>query len=294
MTANVEGAENSVLVTFPDGFAVNATPSNWTTTTDNLPPGATAWLGITTATAVSGQSVTFPSGNLVVGQLYCFNFSPLNTLTTAFVGTSKIGSITTLDVTSAIINATQYAVAITSGDQIVLSATVPPILTVNLQGGGDTFSGALSSSAVTATTGKTLTIATNADNGWVAWIKSANAGLASASTGSSIPTIGSIDNVPTDLSVNPTGYLLGVDVTTDSLVGDGTVSQLNNYGAEYKSNGNVNLGGTLSITFQPIAASSGTTDGDILTLKEKAKITAVQAAASDYVDTLTVIVGGRF
>jgi hypothetical protein len=75
--------------------------------------------------------------------------------------------------------------------------------------------------------------------------------------------------------------------------GTGTVSQAAGYGAEYNGT-NSTSGGALSTTFQPIAAANGTTDGDVLTLIERAKITAVQAAATDYTDTLTVVAAGRF
>jgi hypothetical protein len=84
-----------------------------------------------------------------------------------------------------------------------------------------------------------------------------------------------------------------VNVTTDSGTGTGTVSQASNFGAEYNGT-NTTSGGTLSTTFQPIAAANGTTDGDVLTLIERAKISAVQAAATDYTDTLTVVAAGRF
>jgi hypothetical protein len=116
--------------------------------------------------------------------------------------------------------------------------------------------------------------------------------LNSAGTGASIPTAGSVDNSPTDLT-SVTGYVLDVNITTDSATGTGTVSQAADYGAEYNGT-NTTSGGTLSTTFQPIAASSGTTDGDVLTLIERAKISAVQAAATDYTDTLTIVAAGRF
>jgi hypothetical protein len=90
-----------------------------------------------------------------------------------------------------------------------------------------------------------------------------------------------------------TGYVLDTNITTDSATGTGTVSQAAGYGAEYNGT-NSTSGGALSTTFQPIAAANGTTDGDVLTLIERAKITAVQAAATDYTDTLTVVAAGRF
>lgn len=289
--ADTAGTEADVQVAFPTGFTVNTTASNWTVTTTNLPSGATAWPSIATATAVSGQTVTFPSGDLVVSTLYCFNFSGTSTLTNATAGDDKTGTITTRTSGPATIDSSSYALSIVSNDQIVVTATVPATFSFALSGNTDTFTGNLSTTT-TSTSGRTVTIATNAASGWVAWVKSANAALNSASTGASIATAGSVDNAPTDLA-SSTGYVLDVNVTTDSGTGTGTVSQASNYGAEYNGT-NTTSGGTLSTTFQPIAASSGTTDGDVLTLIERAKISAVQAAATDYTDTLTVVAAGRF
>ncbi|MBP7060580.1 MAG: hypothetical protein KBA91_01205 [Candidatus Moranbacteria bacterium] len=283
--------EADVQVTFPSGFTVNSTAGNWTVTTTNLPSGATAWVSIATATAASGQTVTFPSGDLVVGTLYCFNFTGTSTLTNTTAGNDKTGTITTRATGPSTIDSSGYALSIVSDDQIVVTATVPSTFSFALSGNTDTFTGNLSTTT-TSTSGKTVTIATNAASGWVAWVKSANAALNSAGTGATITTTGSIDNAPTDLA-SATGYVLDVDITTDSGTGTGTVSQASNYGAEYNGT-NSTSGGTLSTTFQPIAAADGTTDGDILTLIERAKISAVQAAATDYTDTLTVIAAGRF
>ena len=174
---------------------------------------------------------------------------------------------------------------------MAVTATVPATFSFALSGNTDTFTGNLSTTT-TSTSGRTVTISTNAASGWVAWVKSANAALNSASTGSSIATAGSVDNAPTDLA-SSTGYVLDVNITTDSGTGTGTITQASNYGAEYNGT-NSTSGGTLSTSFQPIAASDGTTDGDILTLIERAKISAVQAAATDYTDTLTVVAAGRF
>lgn len=284
--------EASVQVAFPAGFTVNSTAANWTTTTTNLPSGTTPWVGIGTASNVTGQTVTFPSGELVVGTTYCFNFSGSTTLTNAAAGNDRVGSITTRDAGALNIDSANYAVSIVSDDQIVVSAVVPPSFSFALSGNTDAFTGNLSTSAVTSTTGRTASISTNANNGWVAWVRSSNAGLNSASTGASITTAGALDDTPTDASAT-TGYVLDVDITTDSAQGTGTVSQAAGYGAEYNGVG-ANSGGTLSTIFQAIAASSGTTGGDVLTLTERARVTAVQPAANDYTDTLTVIAAGRF
>ena len=89
-----------------------------------------------------------------------------------------------------------------------------------------------------------------------------------------------------------TGYVLNTSITTDVNQGIGGVSQGVGYGQEYT--GNANSGGTLSDAFQPIASGSGVTAGDVLTLKERAKVDPLQQAATDYTDTLTVVAAGRF
>lgn len=284
--------ETQVKVTFPTGFATVDTPANWTVTTTNIPADATAWIGIGTATAASGQDVTFPSGDMVVGTLYCFNFSATSTLTThATPGNNYTGTVTTQKAGPTDIDSSGYALSVISNDQIVVTATVPPTFSISLSGNADSFASNLSTTAQLSN-GVTATIGTNAANGWVAWVKSANAALNSASTGATIATIGTVNNTTDTLTSSNYGYLL--DVTfTDSATGTGTVTQAANYGQEYDGNSS-NSGGTLSTSFQPIAASSGTTDADTVTLKALARISAVQAAATDYTDTLTVVAAGRF
>lgn len=289
--ATTASVETTVKVTFPTGFGVNTTAANWTVTTTNLPNGSTAWIGINTASSAVGQDVTFPSGDMVVGTLYCFNFSGTSTLTTSTAGNDKGGVITTQAAGPTTIDTDSYALSIISNDQIVVSAIVPATFSFVLSGNTDSFSSNLSTTT-TSTTGKTVTLTTNANSGWITWVKSANAALNSASTSKTIATTGSIDDAPTDLA-STTGYLLDVDITTDSGTGTGTVSQAAGYGAEYNGT-NTTSGGTLSTTFQPVAASNGTTGGDVLTLTERAKITAVQEAAADYTDTLTVVAAARY
>ncbi|NTW13688.1 MAG: hypothetical protein HGA31_01515, partial [Candidatus Moranbacteria bacterium] len=268
--ATTASVETTVKVTFPTGFTVNTTVANWTVTTTNIPSGSTAWIGIGTASAAVGQDVTFPSGDMVVGTLYCFNFSGTTTLTTGTAGNDKTGVVTTQATGPTTIDTDSYALSIVSNDQIVVSAIVPPTFSFALSGNTDTFTANLSTTTV-STSGRTVTLSTNANAGWITWVKSANAALSSASISKTIPTAGSVDNTPSDLA-STTGYVLDVDVTTDSGTGTGTVSQASDYGAEYNGT-NTTSGGTLSTTFQPIAASSGTTGGDVLTLTERAKIT---------------------
>ena len=70
------GTETDVQVVFPTGYTLGIA-GTFTVTTTNLawPSGGTAWPGINTATNVTTQTVTFPSTDLTVGTLYCFNWT---------------------------------------------------------------------------------------------------------------------------------------------------------------------------------------------------------------------------
>ncbi len=283
------GTEASVKVTFPTGFTVNITASNWTVTTTNLPFGGTAWPGVGTASSVSGQDVTFPSLDLTVGTLYCFNFSGTSTLTTSTAGNNKTGVVTVQASGPSTIDSGAYALSIVSNDQVVISATVPATFTFALSANTDLI-GTLSTTTASST-GITATVVTNAASGWTVWVKSANAALNSTSTSASIATAGSIDATPSDLA-STTGYVLDVNITTQGSGGSG------NFTIEPEYDGaNTTSGGTLSTSFQAVAVSdnpAGPTDGDVMTIIERAKINAVQAAATDYTDTLTVVAAGLF
>jgi len=147
----------------------------------------------------------------------------------------------------------------------------------------------LDSGAVRSTTGRTVTITTNATNGWIAWVKDSNQGLISAAAAKTIATSGTVDGSPTTLSTGTEGYVLDVDLTTDAASG-GTVSIAGEY------NGGANAGGTLSSTFQPGATSTGTAggSGDVITFVGKAAIAGDTPAANDYTDTWTIIGAGTF
>lgn len=123
-TPSTSGVENSLQVIFPTGFNVNSTASNWTVTTTNLPSGSTPLPGIGTATAVSGQTVTFPSNDLSTGTQYCFNFSSTNTLTTPSSTGTYTGILRTMNNSSVAIDYHAYALSIVTNDSISVTATV--------------------------------------------------------------------------------------------------------------------------------------------------------------------------
>lgn len=292
-TPQTTATEGKVVITFPstgataDGthFSVNQTAANWTVTTTNLPTGSTAWLGIGTATAVSGGAVTFPSSDLTVGTQYCFNFTGTSTLSTNTTSAqnSLTGSIQTQTSGGGAIDTANFAIGTVSNDQIAVTASVGSTFSFSLSGNTAAL-GALSTSGATSATGITATISTNANNGFLAWVKSANAALSSSSTGDSVPsaafTTGAGNIV--DLS-SASGYVLDIDTGT----GSPTIA------TEYDGN-TTSKGGNLATTFKQIASTTAPVNADTFVLNVRARASATNKAATDYADTLTVTAAGQF
>lgn len=285
--------EAKVRVEFSGGFGVDATATNITTSTAGLPAtyqgeSVTAWPTIgATATTVAGNDVTFSSGDLTVGTLYAFYIT--NGIDNpGSAGSDLVQTISTLTSGDAIIDSTDVAVAVVTDDQVVITATVPPTFSFALSSNADAFTSNLNTTSIVSTSGVTATVATNAANGWIAWLKSANQSLDSATTGETIDSQGTVDNTCTSLVNGSNYYQLDVDLTTDSGTGDGTVTVAPEYNCATTS------GGTFSATYQEIATASGTTDGDVITMLARSTISAVTAAATDYTDTWTVIGAGNF
>jgi hypothetical protein len=118
------GTVNKVTITFPNTFTISSNVNTWATNVNDLPVGATVWPGIGNP-SISGKTATFSSGNLVVGILYCFNFSSTSS-TTGAAGNNQTGTIATKNSSNAIISSTTYALSIVGNNQINITATVPP------------------------------------------------------------------------------------------------------------------------------------------------------------------------
>ncbi len=282
--------DTTIKVSFPSGFTVDSTASNWTVTTTNLPAGASAMPGISTASLVASQDVTFPITDISSGAtLYCFNFTGTSTLTNPTAGNDKTGTITVQASGPTEVDSGNFALSIISDDQVVITATVPATFSVAL-GTNTQALGTLSTGSVSSGSGVSVTIGTNAGNGWIGWVLSANQALDSATTGDTIATTGTVDDTPSSLSAGTEGYVLDADLTTDSATGgSGTVT----IDAEYLG-ADTSSGGALSATFTEFATANGPTDGDVITLIPRAAISGLTQAATDYTDTLTIVAAGHF
>ena len=280
--------EASVQVDFPTGYSLGAF-GTFTVNTTNLawPATGTAWLGINTATNVTSQTVTFPSSDLTVGTLYCFNWTSTSAVQVKSSATSNnTGTVTTRTSAPATIDTGNYSTVSLSGDQIGVTASVPQSFTFTLSGTTDAL-GALSTSAVTSSpTPRTLTINTNAPGGWSAWAQDAFTGLRSTSAGNyTIPSRTPGSN--TTLSTGTEFHNLGV--TSSQVGGTGTVTVATAF-----VGGTSGRGGGLDTTLRTLASSTGTADTAVLTLTNNVTISSLTPAATDYSDTITVVGAALF
>jgi hypothetical protein len=279
--------EADVQVTFPTGYTLG-TAANFTTSTTNLawPTGGTAWVGINTATNVTGQIATFPSGDLVAGTLYCFNWANSAAVTVkASATSSNTGTIITRTTTPTNIDSSGFSTASITNDQVVISATVPSTFSFALSGNTDILGTLTTGSVSTSPTPRTATVNTNAKNGWMVWSKDANSGLSSATASYTIGSTTPGSN--STLGAGTQGYNTGI--TSSQVGGSGTITVATPFvGA------GAGQGGGLDTTLRPIASSNGTADTAVLTIKNNVAISPTTAAASDYTDTLTVIGAGLF
>lgn len=277
--------EDEFRIIFAVGFGVTATAAEITVSTAGIPTDCTAMVGIgSSADSVSSQTVNFDVDDLDASTKYCFFITAgIDNPGSANAYTSTLST----RASSADVDVSEVTTRILTNDQIVISATVPPTFSFTFGANADSFTSDLDSSTAVSTSGVTITIGTNAANGWIVWLQSANAGLDSVTTATSIDTIGSIDDSPNDLTNGVNGFVLDVDLTTDSgTSGTGTVT----IDPEYNGVTGEHSGGTLNgSSLEPIASADGTTDNDVITLIGRASISAIQEAASDYTDTWTVV-----
>lgn len=286
--ATTVATEASVQVAFPTGYTVSTTLGNWTVNTTNLawPSGGTAWPGIGTATAAASQTVTFPSTDLTVGTLYCFNWTnTAGVSVTATPSASNAGTVTTRDSGPTTIDTASFSTASINDDQIVVSATVPQSFSFALSGNTDALGSLSTGSVAVSPTPRTTTVNTNAKNGWVVWARDASTGLNSASASATIASTTPGSN--STLSAGTEGFNTGV--TSAQTGGTGTITV-----AVPFVGGLTGKGGGLDTTLRSIASSNGTANNAVLTLTNNAAISGTTAAATDYTDTITVVGAGLF
>jgi hypothetical protein len=282
------GTEDNIIITFPDAYTIAT--SGLTATASSC--GATSLPGTLTATGSntsSAKSIIIGGvTNLTATTTYCVDVDKTSTndpVTNASAGLYALG-VRTRTSGNADIDTTTIAARVISDDQIVVTAVVPPSFNFVLDANATTFSTALDSATVVQTNARTVTITTNATQGWIAWAKDSNTGLTSAAAGKTIAS--TTPGTAATLAAGTEGYVLGVDKT--DAVGGGTVTVT----AAYAGTSGDSNGSGLDPAYRQIAGANGTANGDVLTLYGKAAINALTPAGVDYTDTWTVIGAGSF
>lgn len=279
--------EASVQVTFPASYTLGLAATFTVNTTNlNWPSGAAAWTGINTASNVTGQVVTFPSGDLAsTSTVYCFNWINQAAVTVkSGASSNNSGSVTTRDSVPATIDTASFSTQSLTADSIGVSASVPQTFTFALTGTADNLGALSTGSVVTSASPSTVAVTTNAATGWMVWAKDANTGLTSPTASATVAS--TTPGTNSTLSAGTEGYNMGVTSVLNS--GSGTVTV-----AAPFVGGSLGKGGGLDTTMRTITSATGIANAT-LTLKNNAAIGSNTAAATDYADTITVVGAGMF
>jgi len=259
--------------------SVNTTQTVSTTGCTSLTGATNVLPGSSLTAAGSGSTITVSNVTaLAASTSYCAILS----------STSAVTNPTASGVSDVIVTAgsdsSSNAIDIVSNDQYTVSATVAPTFTLSLSGNSDTFSGNLSSTALTTTSSITATVNTNAIDGWLLWAQDTNAGLRSASVAHTIPSVTAATNtIMNGATIGTEAYALGVSSVTS---GNATSGYLDSSG--------ISGGGLSSTSFNQIASNTTPSSNDSVVIKELADISATTPAASDYSDTITIVGAGSF
>lgn len=242
--------------------------------------GATALPGSITA-AGSGSTITISSITaLSATTSYCVD------LTSATAVTNPSSANEYHPVITAGSDSITVAVRIITNDSVTVNAVVPPSFNFVLSGNTDNFTANLASNAIGATTGITVTVNTNAKNGWIAWAKDTNTGLTSAAASKTISS--TTPGTSATLSTGGEGYVSGVlGIVQGS--GAGVTSAI----AAYDASGSAH-GSGLDTSLRQVATSTGTASNASFILRERATISTLTPAAGDYTDTITIVGAARF
>jgi hypothetical protein len=275
----------------------NATPGGLVNTSQTVSTAQCVTDGFTVlptsgtlSAAGSGAVVTVSSvGATTSGQTYCVDLTSSSAVTTPTAGhegeyhpTVAIGT-----------DSTTVAVRIISEDSVTVTATVPPSFNFSFNNTTADAFGNLTT-AGNSTTGKTITLSTNANTGWVVWAKSTNGAskgsLKSVAAGNYVITsASSLGSASHTLGSNTEDYGLAITSLTDG-TGSGTPAA----DGAYDSTAGTKLGVLDSQNFRPIASSDGPGSGDAISFLERASINGATPAANDYTDTITFIGAGSF
>jgi hypothetical protein len=305
-TPTAVAASSQAKISFAPGFSVNNTVIATTApivgtialpmTVQNMV--VQQWpLVKNSSISVSVTDVSFTSGALVAGSIYGFFITAGVTNPSITTGNPYVSTLATYDGTGVTQKDTsRVATSITSssGDQVVVTASVPPTFSFSIPASSTIALGDLSTS-VTKNGSVVATISTNANNGYVTWVKgsagndSIKAALNSASISQTILSQGTPGG-GTCTTYTPGTEYYQISATYTHPGGNGTITKNPSYdcGISFTS------GGSIGKYYHEVMRSSGTASSDTVTLNAMAAANNLSQAATDYTDTWTVIGAANF
>jgi len=274
---------------------------------DTSYPGTTAALpGMTAVTpTLAGKTLTwaFTAFTPSTTTTYCYQFNAGLVNATTITETTP-GAFATQTAANAVVDSGVYSLGLASpaliGDQIAITGgTVPPTFQFALSSNAVAFTTNISLGTIASTTaGVTCTIKTNAANGYLVWVKNANAGVGAASTW------GALNSAATGGKVNPTTAPApnGASRTLAASVEDyGLGATLAGVATSTVKPGYIGTGGSGSavgtldpVNYQPLVTATAPTGTDTISIIERAASSTTTKAASDYADTITLTGAGLF
>jgi hypothetical protein len=298
-TSTAAQTEGKVLLTFPAGFTVGSS-GNWTTgvSTTGWPTGASAWPSIQSSGTAAGQVVTFTSGDLSTGTLYCFNWTNTAALTNPSSTGSKVITVDTQTGASAAIDSgtatsivdTNCGAGSVPCDQIDVTATVNQSFTFSLSSNTAALSTLTTSNPVSATA-INASVSTNAKSGWQMWAAdpAGTPGLHSTTASKTIAYSPAAGSAASALSNGVEGYNIGAGNHT------GTCNGSQTYGSGFDNTASTSYkGGGLDNTLRTVISSTSTANACAVPLTVNASISNTTPAATDYAGTITVVAAGLF
>jgi hypothetical protein len=224
------------------------------------------------------------------GSIYCYNWTNSAALTqNSVAANNESGTITTQITGPTTIDSGTFSTATVANDQINVTGTVLPSFSVFFNANTDPL-GTLSSASVSSNATSTVTVNSNAKNGWSAWVQASGTGLHSTTASYTIssqltPVPG---NPAATLSAGTEGMNLGIAYAQTS----GTCTSGTAVPSTFSGAGKG--GGIDNAAYYPIIGCAGTTNTGVITPTNYASINGSTPYATDYSDLETYIAAGNF
>lgn len=258
------------------GGSVNTTQTISSTGCTTYFPSATLLPGGSLAASGSGTTISITG---ITALSATTEYCTVLTSNTAVTNPGSGGVYSALVTVGSDSQTAAFDVLSSGANAYSITGTVSPSFTMSLSGSSDTIS-TLSAVALTVSTGITVTVNTNAVNGWNLYAMDTQAGLRSTTASHTIPSVSAGSNQTMNGgTIGTEAYALGVSANNTT---------------NYAYNGGTTGGALSSTAFNRIATSASSASNVTQVLHELVDIAGTTQPGADYTDTITVIGSGQF